>query len=255
MIKNRSVAAVFFFLFAGWLFAQNEPVVKAASEAAEGLDLGAVGELFKDAENLEAFEKSLNDPETGVNNLDLDEDGTVDFLRVVEEMEKETHVIVLQAVLGENEFQDVATIEVEKTGEESYSMQVHGDDALYGEEYYVAPTAVYIHTWPLIRWIYRPHYRPYVSLYRFGHFPPWWVRRPPVAVHVYHSYIRVWRPNPVFAVTRTSHVKTVHTVKYKPHSSTLVKKTTVVRPSRGTTVKKTTVKTPKKTVTKTRVRR
>ncbi len=62
--------------------AQEEiTVVAPTSEAAEGLDLKAVSELFKDSENLEEFEKALNDPEVGINNLDLDENGEVDFIR------------------------------------------------------------------------------------------------------------------------------------------------------------------------------
>jgi len=48
---------------------ENVTVVTPASEAAEGLDLEAVGTLFKDSKNLEEFEKSLNDPKTGINNL------------------------------------------------------------------------------------------------------------------------------------------------------------------------------------------
>jgi len=131
-------------------------IVAPTSEAAEGLDLHVVSELFKDSENLEEFEKSLNDPDTGVNNLDLDDDGNVDFIRVVEEVADDTHIIILQVALGENEFQDVCTIEVEKAGEEQYNMQVHGNEVLYGPDYYVAPTVVHIHTWPLIGWIYRP---------------------------------------------------------------------------------------------------
>ena len=38
-------------------------IIAPTSEAAEGLDLTAASELFKDAKNLEEFEKQLNDPE------------------------------------------------------------------------------------------------------------------------------------------------------------------------------------------------
>ncbi len=41
---------------------KNITAVAADSEAASGLDLYAVAELFKDSENLEKFEQSLNDP-------------------------------------------------------------------------------------------------------------------------------------------------------------------------------------------------
>ena len=44
--------------------------INADSDAATGLDLYAVAELFKDSENLEKFEQALNDPARGLNNLD-----------------------------------------------------------------------------------------------------------------------------------------------------------------------------------------
>ena len=40
------------------VFSQDLTVVAPASEAAEGLDLQAVAELFKEAKDLEGFEKS-----------------------------------------------------------------------------------------------------------------------------------------------------------------------------------------------------
>ena len=215
-------------------FAQEDvTIISPTSEAAEGLDLEAVSELFKDSEDLEAFEKALNDPETGVNNLDLDENGEVDFIRVIEEVSDDTHVIILQVPLGEDEYQDVATIEVEKTGDEEYNMQVHGNEDLYGPDYYMAPAVVRIHTWPIIVRIFRPAYRPYRSGYYWGYYPRWWKRYRPVTMTVYRTRTNRFRTRSTFVVTRKPRVRTVHKVKYKPRSSTLViKKTKVVRPAR-----------------------
>ena len=95
---------------------QDVTIVAPTSEAADGLDLKAVSVLFQDSENLEAFEKALNDSETGINNLDLNEDGEADFIRVVEEADGDARLIILQVPLAKDEFQDVATIEVEKNG-------------------------------------------------------------------------------------------------------------------------------------------
>ncbi|UCE41039.1 MAG: hypothetical protein JSV17_16625 [Candidatus Aminicenantes bacterium] len=89
-------------------------IVSPLTEAGEELDLYGVLELFQEAEDLEAFEKALNDPNSEVNNLDLDENGKVDYIRVEEYVEGNTHVIVLQVPLEENEYQDVTTIEIEK---------------------------------------------------------------------------------------------------------------------------------------------
>lgn len=222
----------------GSAFQEEVTVVAPTSEAAEGLDLQAVAELFKDAETVEGFERALNDPETGVNNLDLDENGEVDYIRVVEQVSDDTHLIILQAALAENEFQDVATIEVEKN-DDDYNLQVRGNEEIYGSNYYVQPTVVHVHTWPIITWIYRPAYRPYRSAFYFGFYPRWWRPYRPVSVTVYRTRTVRFTSRRTFAVSRTTHVRTVTRVKYQPRSSTLVKKKTV----KTTTVKKTTVKT------------
>lgn len=219
-------------------------IVAPTSEAAEGLDLHAVGELFKVSNNLEEFEKALNDPETGINNLDLDDNGDVDFVRVVEEFNDDTHVIILQAVLGDDQFQDVATIDIEKAeGDDAYNMQIHGNDEIYGAHYYVAPTQVHIHAWPIISWIYRPAYRPYRSAFYFGFYPRWWRPFRPLTVGVYRTRTVRFTSRATFSVTRTTRVRSVSRVNYRPHRTTLVKKRTTV-------TKKTTVKTGNKKVTR-----
>lgn len=103
------------------------------------LDLYAVAELFKDSENLEKFEQSLNDTKTGINNLDLNKDNQIDFVRVTEQMKDDTRLVILQSILGENDFQDVATIAVERESGEKYNLQIQGDAAIYGANYYVVP--------------------------------------------------------------------------------------------------------------------
>ncbi|HLG14170.1 MAG TPA: hypothetical protein VJH03_06500 [Blastocatellia bacterium] len=224
-----------------FVFAQDKvTAVTAASEAAEGLDLRAVGELFKDAKNLEEFEKALNDPEVGVNNLDLDDNGEVDFIRVVEEVGGDTHVIVLQVPLGKDDLQDVATIEVEKVGSDQYNMQVTGNEVIYGPAYYVVtPPEVRIVTWPIIPWIYAPAYRPYRSVFYFGYYPRWWRPFHPVTVSVYRTRTVRLTGRTTFSVTRTRRVTTVSRVHYNARSSTRVTRKTTVTHTRG----KTTVKT------------
>jgi hypothetical protein len=46
----------------------------------DNLDLYAVLDLFQKSKTIEDFEQSLNLQETGINNLDLDLDGKVDFI-------------------------------------------------------------------------------------------------------------------------------------------------------------------------------
>ncbi len=227
---------------------ESTTIVAPSSEVADGLDLNAVAEIFKETKNLEEFEKEINDPKTGVNNLDLDGDDQVDYIRVVEEVADDTHVIILQVQLSEKEYQDVATIEVEKSGEE-YNMQVRGNEVVYGPDYYIAPTVVHVHPWPVFGWIFRPVYRPYRSPFYFGVYPRWWRPYRPVTVNIYRTRTAPYARRGTFRVTRTSRVTTVHRVNYKPRTSTVVRKRSVTRTRTNTAGKRTTVKASRTKVT------
>jgi hypothetical protein len=260
MKKLRILIAIMLMVSLSHTFAKdNVTIIAPTSEAADGLDLQAVSELFAETKNLEAFEKALNDPDEGLNNLDLDGNGKVDYIRLVEEVAGDAHLIILQAAIGKDEFQDVATIEVEKNGDD-YKMQVHGNTIIYGENYYYHPTHVYVRTWPIIGWIYRPVYRPYHSRYYFGFYPQWWRPFHPVHHTVYRNRIVRYTGRNTFVVKRVSHVHTINRFKYKPHTSKRVTKRVTVRHNgRTTTVKKTKKVTHHRngntTVRKTRVKK
>ena len=231
IMKTRLVVLTLILFFSTPLcFASGQEettIVAPTAEVASGLDLQAVAELFKEAETMEDFEKSLNDTTIGVNNLDLDEDGYVDYIRVVEQSNEDAHLVILQALLGEDESQDVATIEVEKSGDDEYNMQVSGNEVVYGPDYYVAPVHVHIHAWPLIGWMYGPYYRPYRSRFYFGFYPVYWHPYRPVPIHHYHTRVVHYSSRSTFRVTHTSHVHMRTKVNYTPRSSTSVKRRTV----------------------------
>ena len=166
-------------------FAQDdETTITPLTEAGENLDLQAVLELFMASESVEEFEKALNDSTNEINNLDLNEDNEVDYIRVVEHVDGDTHVLVLQVPLAENEYQDVATINIEKTDDE-YVIQIAGDTEIYGEDYYVEPAPeeeAQTSTTTVVVVMYGGGYSPWVSPYRWRVYPVWW---------------RPWRPHPV----------------------------------------------------------
>ena len=250
MKNHMIIRIVLLFVLTGIcnVFTEQESSTQPDSETIQGLDLEAVGELFKDSESLEAFEEALNDPENGINNLDMDENGDVDFIRVSEEVNDDVHFIVLQACLGEDDFQDVATIEVEKS-DEDYNMEVHGDENLYGADYYIVPVGVRIHTWPVIKWLYRPAYHPYRSKYYFGYYPHYWRPFRPVKNSVYHTRTVVYTRRAGFTYTRNCRIKGVKRVKYIPRKSMVVKRKVVRTPS-GTKVITKTKRPGKKPVVK-----
>ena len=76
LIKN---IVLIILLFSQATFAQDVITVEAKrSDISDNLDLEAVASVFGESENLEDFEKRLNDPEAQICNLDLNEDGYVD---------------------------------------------------------------------------------------------------------------------------------------------------------------------------------
>lgn len=171
-------------------FAQDVTTVEAKdSDISDNLDLEAVASLFGECENIEDFEKRLNDPETQISNLDLNEDGEVDYLRVVENSKDGTYLITLQAVLGDDLYQDVATIDVEKDSEGETQVQVVGDVYMYGPDYIIEP--VYVHPPVIFVYFWSPYYNPWYSPYYWGYYPPYYRPRPPFPPHVYRSNVRV----------------------------------------------------------------
>ncbi len=211
--------------------------------------------LFENASSMEIFEKELNNEQNHVNNLDLNEDGKVDYIRVVDNMEKDVHAIVLQVPISENESQDIAVIEIEKTGKESATLQIIGDEDVFGTQKIVEPfdikaeqegngpnvdfkmtrVVVNVWGWPSVRFVYGPRYRPYVSPWRWRTYPRYWNpwNRHSLKFHRTH---RVFKPH--FHVVKTHRVVRAHKI-YTPkrRSCKVVRtRTTVVRNKNGKVV-------------------
>lgn len=195
----------------------------------DGLDLTAVLNLFKDAESLEQFEENLNKEKSGINNLDLNADGETDYIRVEDQMEGDVHAIILQVAISESESQDIAAIEIEKTGAEEASLQIVGDEEIYGEDYIVEPVdnssekspaalaprvIVNVWLWPSVRFVYAPGYKRWVSPWRWSLYPKWWKPWRPVRWGVYHRrhvmFHRSYRVVRVHRCTRAHAVYRAH---------------------------------------------
>jgi hypothetical protein len=163
-------------------------IVSAQSnDISNNLDLRAVASLFAEVKNLEEFEKKLNDYDSKISNLDLNKDGEIDYLRVVEKFENGIHLIVIQAVLSKDVYQDVATIVVDRKRGHRTSVQVIGDPYLYGSNYIIEPMYSYP---PLIySYLWSPYYRPWFSPFYWGYYPPYFRVRHPFTVFGYLSYI------------------------------------------------------------------
>ena len=141
-------------------------------------------ELFKLSHSIEDFERKLNTRDRYVNNLDLNFDGRIDYVRVEHKRRGNFHAVILQVPISRRDIQDIAVIEIEKTGRRSAMLQIIGDDYLYGNQVIVEPIArggdsyrngaVNVYRWPAVRNMLRRTYNPWISPYRYSYYPTWW---------------------------------------------------------------------------------
>ncbi|MBK9109500.1 MAG: hypothetical protein IPM92_14285 [Saprospiraceae bacterium] len=207
-------------------------------------------EMFKQSSSPEDFEKRINTEDNKVNNLDLNGDGDIDYVKVISKVDGDVHVFILQVPVSENENQDIAVIELEKDGKESAILQIIGDDDIYGEQVIVEPQeeitspekeggdemkgggpnpfydmdeemaiVINVWPWPCVRFVYAPAYRPWISPWRWRHYPGWWRPWRPFSWHVWHPFHHRYHRH--YPVVRTHRVVHAHRV-YTPHRTASV---------------------------------
>ena len=221
---------VLFFLMTGWITVYGQRQVEVPGD---NFSLEGALELFKKSSSPQEFEKMLNDPDSRVNNLDLNVDGYIDYIRVLDRNEGNVHAFILQAVVSETESQDVAVITLEKLANGKAVLQIIGDEDIYGIETIIEPTrevytnagstssrfVVNVWGWPSVRYIYGPYYSGWVSPWGWHHRPHWWHTWRPVAYYDYYPYWRSYRN--YYSVCYTHRVVYAHRI-YRPHRTTSV---------------------------------
>jgi hypothetical protein len=177
-------------LFVLQMQGQNRTRVNAMNdEISDNLDLRAVTDIFGDSRNLQDFERRLNDPELQISNLDLNYDNEVDYLRVIETVDFNIHVIIIQSVLDRDVYQDVATIEVEKDRYNRVHIQVVGNEYMYGPNYIYEPD--YYNTPIIYASLWSYNYRPYVSNWYWNFYPAYYYACNPFPVYSYRNNIQL----------------------------------------------------------------
>ena len=181
-----------------WMSGPEEPaksqVAYAAPQpAAEGMDLLALTGIVKEIRGGQELERRLNEPK-GVNNLDLNNDNKVDYLKVTEFGDQENKIgysITTEPV--KNEEQEVAVVTVERNQDKA-EIQIIGNEQIYGAE------AIY-NDWAPIE---KPQtetaaatgtshrssyfgYSPYISPFGFGYYPPFYSPFSMIATSMYMS--------------------------------------------------------------------
>mgnify|MGYP003112341420 CR=1 FL=1 len=196
-------------------FAQTENEETLLGLPGDDLDLYAVLDLFQKSKTIEAFEKSLNDTKAGIVNLDLNNDGKIDFIKVETKKDGDDFLFILQDPINEKETQDVAVMAVSKNAEGKVTMQIIGDEKLYGKDYVVEPRSeaaaavtsnpayvgddpvtvsvpatteiVVVQSAPVVQYVYSPAYVPYAPPYHYGYYPHYWAPIAVISIGIYRS--------------------------------------------------------------------
>jgi hypothetical protein len=220
----------------------------------ENFSLEGALSIFKKSKSIEEFEKLINEESNDVNNLDLNDDGEIDYVVVEDIKENDTHVIVMSTYLNETEKQDIATIGIEKTGNEEAVLQIEGDSGLYATNTFAEPfnktevidktkggpampeiitntVIVNVWLWPCVRYIYAPRYVVWVSPHRWGYYPRWWK---PWRVRAHHIFYKRCTQHRVYYHRTPTHRVVIARKVYTPkrrHTTLIVKRkhsTTVI---------------------------
>lgn len=206
----------------------DEKLADSTGMPGDNFSLAGALNLLKESKNLADFERKLNTKKTGINNLDLDGDGKTDYIRVKDQMAKNSHAIVLQVAVVKKEIkemQDVALISIEKTGDKKAFVQIKGNEMLYGDSAVFAPSEenkvaqasmipvaavvgveVNVWAWPVIPVLFSPAYVVYESPVVLNIYPEWYEPWPPYPYGWYrreiaHQHRKKYAP--VYVLTPT----------------------------------------------------
>lgn len=208
-------------------------------------------ELFKKAKSVEEFETLLNDESNNVNNIDLNNDQKTDYISVEDIANNDTHVLVLSTYLNNVDKQDIATINIEKTGSNQATIQIVGDPDLYPQNTIVEPFATAetmqnskgpnapkivftqimenVWFWPTIQFMYAPRYVVWRSPFRWARYPRWYRPWRPFGYQNFYNgcapYRVIYRSTPNYRVVNARNM-------YAPRRRT---STLIMHNRRGTT--------------------
>ena len=156
------------------------------------LDLNAVAAAFAESNSVREFEQILNSSRYMINNLDLNRDGWIDYIRVIETSRGYYHTLLLQACVAPGMFQDIATLVAERRPDVLY-VEVIGDPYLYGYNYIVRP--VFVRRPPMWNVYGHTTYAVWSSPYYYGYYPSYYTQPKPVVINHYQAYVTTYMTN------------------------------------------------------------
>ncbi len=151
---------------------QNHPQqnnVTIQSNTTAGFDVNKLGELVKTSTDPQVLEKAINDPNNHINNLDLNKDGTIDYLKVTEPGKNQLTVV---DDISSDQSVTVASINVNPSNNNTADLNIQGNPSYVGDNNMYHSHFSFT-DFLLLSYLMRPHSY-YMPMYHYGYYPSYY---------------------------------------------------------------------------------
>jgi len=154
---------------------QNPPQqnnVTIENNTTAGFDVNKLAQFVKTSTDPQTLEKAINNPANQINNLDLDKDGNIDYLKVQESDNNKLKVI---DDVSNSESVTVATINVSPDNNSNTAdLNIQGNPSYAGYNNYYHSSFSFT-DFLLMSYLLRPHSY-YMPMYHYGYYPSYYTR-------------------------------------------------------------------------------
>lgn len=149
---------------------QNNVTIENNTTA--GFDVNKLAQFVKTSTDPQTLEKAINNPANQINNLDLDKDGNIDYLKVQEADNNNLKVI---DDVSNSESVTVASIKVGPTDNNNTAdMSIQGNPSYAGYNNYYH-SSFSLTDVLILSYFLRPHSY-YMPMYHYGYYPSYYTR-------------------------------------------------------------------------------
>lgn len=149
---------------------QNNVTIENNTTA--GFDVNKLAQFVKTSTDPQTLEKAINDPSNHINNLDLDKDGNIDYLKVQEGDNNKLKVI---DDVSSSESVTVASIKIDpNSNTNTADLNIQGNPNYVGYNNYYHSSFTFT-DFLLLSYIMRPHSY-YMPMYHYGYYPSYYTR-------------------------------------------------------------------------------
>lgn len=170
---------------------QVQVIQQKPATADQGLNLQLVGDLLRKAQSGEELERLLNSKDNGVNNLDLNGNGEVEYIRVKEFQDGAVRGFHLSAEPEPGQVQQIATIRIEKSEDDpsgqTAKTETRGAPELYGQDSFFRSSWSGVGAGLMLGYLFGRSHSPWSSPWSYGHYPPGYASQPAVSPQTYQD--------------------------------------------------------------------